>query len=344
MVKVGDTVRFLNAIGGGKVIKVDGRIATVLDDDGFETPSMVSELVVIESVNSLNFPTEKATEITPEPTPSTPDYTFNEKDETPDKEQLSIYIAFVPHNIKELQTTAYECYLVNDSNYYLEFAFFAGDEVPTLREQGEIEPQTKLFLQDVEKTELNDFHRIVFQAIAVKKRDTFDIKPAIDVRLNLNLTKFYKLHHFVTNDFFKQSAYVIALVEKDYVETDFTITSETAHKFFNSKQTSGNQPTKSKQKDKNAIVEVDLHINALLDSTAGMSNADMLNYQMQKFHETMAAHLNQKGCKIVFIHGKGEGILRKEIEKQLRAKYRSCYFQDASFREYGFGATQVTIR
>ena len=75
-----------------------------------------------------------------------------------------------------------------------------------------------------------------------------------------------------------------------------------------------------------------------------MSNADILNYQMQKFHETMSEYRNKKGTKIIFIHGKGEGVLRKEIEKQLKIKYKSCYYQDASFREYGFGATQVTIK
>jgi hypothetical protein len=36
--------------------------------------------------------------------------------------------------------------------------------------------------------------------------------------------------------------------------------------------------------------------------------------------------------------------LRSEIEKQLRTRYKSYYFQDASFREYGFGATMVTIK
>lgn len=58
----------------------------------------------------------------------------------------------------------------------------------------------------------------------------------------------------------------------------------------------------------------------------------------------MEEYRNKTGQKIVFIHGKGEGVLRKEIEKQLKTKYRQHYFQDASFREYGFGATMVTIR
>ena len=35
---------------------------------------------------------------------------------------------------------------------------------------------------------------------------------------------------------------------------------------------------------------------------------------------------------------------RKEILKELKLNYPNFYFQDASFREYGFGATMITIR
>ncbi|HCF81364.1 MAG TPA: DUF2027 domain-containing protein, partial [Porphyromonadaceae bacterium] len=48
--------------------------------------------------------------------------------------------------------------------------------------------------------------------------------------------------------------------------------------------------------------------------------------------------------KIVFIHGKGDGVLKNTLLKEIKNKYKSCYYQDASFREYGFGATMVTIR
>ena len=47
--------------------------------------------------------------------------------------------------------------------------------------------------------------------------------------------------------------------------------------------------------------------------------------------------------KIVIIHGKGEGVLRQALLQELKKKYPRCQSQDASFREYGFGATQVTI-
>ena len=37
--KIGDTVRFLNSVGGGRVVRIDGQIAYV-DEDGFETPAL----------------------------------------------------------------------------------------------------------------------------------------------------------------------------------------------------------------------------------------------------------------------------------------------------------------
>ena len=51
-----------------------------------------------------------------------------------------------------------------------------------------------------------------------------------------------------------------------------------------------------------------------------------------------------KGKKIVFIHGKGEGVLRNAIMQEIRRKYPKCLSQDASFQKYGFGATMVIIK
>ena len=93
----------------------------------------------------------------------------------------------------------------------------------------------------------------------------------------------------------------------------------------------------------NQILEVDLHVDELLDTTAGLEAKDILEYQMKVFRETMDAELKHRGRKIVFIHGKGEGVLRSAILKELKTRYRQCRYQDASFREYGYGATMVTI-
>lgn len=49
MVKVGDRVRFLNSVGGGIVKKINKDIALVEEEDGFETPVLLRECVVIEA-------------------------------------------------------------------------------------------------------------------------------------------------------------------------------------------------------------------------------------------------------------------------------------------------------
>ena len=40
----------------------------------------------------------------------------------------------------------------------------------------------------------------------------------------------------------------------------------------------------------------------------------------------------------------GEGVLRKAITDELSRHYPRCDYRDASFQEYGFGATMVTIK
>ena len=75
-----------------------------------------------------------------------------------------------------------------------------------------------------------------------------------------------------------------------------------------------------------------------------MSHSDILNYQLEQFRKTIREHEKEKGRKIVFIHGKGEGILRQALINELRYRFKTCTYQDASFQEYGYGATQVTIK
>ena len=65
------------------------------------------------------------------------------------------------------------------------------------------------------------------------------------------------------------------------------------------------------------ILEVDLHIASLMDNINGLSSRDILQYQLDKFKETMNSYIRFKGQRIVFIHGKGDGVLRAAILKEL---------------------------
>lgn len=148
------------------------------------------------------------------------------------------------------------------------------------------------------------------------------------------------------NDFFEEDAMVYPIVRNDVPEKELLVSAADLKEAMYQKAQEDRRASQTivKKKSDSAVLEVDLHITELLDNTNGLSNADMLTYQLDKFHEILGKYANHKGQKIVFIHGKGDGVLRKAIEKELKTRYKQYYYQDASFREYGFGATMVTIK
>jgi len=352
MIKKGDTVRFLNAVGGGVVARVDEtkKLLYVEDEDGFEIPVLERECVVVGVVNKeTNFPV-KDFKAKPETASSrlieipTPEPASEPIIETPEGETLKALLAFFPLDIKQLQTTSYECYLVNDSNYFLYFNLINGEDNKFQSiSNGQIEPNSQELIAEITKEQLNAWEKLRVQLIPFKKEKNYTPQDVIDVNLKINAVKFYKLHSFTDNEYFYEPAMMLDITtEKDNPKKIEISADEIKQALFQKEETA--RPRIVKHSQTSEVIEVDLHINELVDSTAGMSNGDMLQMQLDKFHEVLAENLNRKGQKIVFIHGKGEGVLRKELEKLLKTRYKSYYFQDASFREYGFGATMVTIK
>ena len=86
-----------------------------------------------------------------------------------------------------------------------------------------------------------------------------------------------------------------------------------------------------KHRGNDDIVVVDLHANEILDSTAGLTSSDILNYQLKIFHDNLVIMVAIK-AKNSFIHGKGEGVLRRAIINELVYRYKSYTYQDASFK------------
>ena len=61
--------------------------------------------------------------------------------------------------------------------------------------------------------------------------------------------------------------------------------------------------------------------------------------------EFNVCRMNIHGCLACeYCHGKGEGVLRRALINDLSYRHKTYTWQDASFQEYGYGATQVTIK
>lgn len=346
--KIGDKVRFLNETGGGVVSGfVSKDIVNVRDEDGFDIPMPVRECVVIDT-NDYNIKIEPKKEDRPKTEEvEQPVVEKRPLSETREGEKLNVYVAYVPMDVKSMTTTSFEAYLVNDSNYYLYYTYSSGENKNwILRSHGVVEPNVKLFLEEFGKDMLNEMERIKVQFVAFKTKPYVG-KPAVSVEQRIDAVKFYKLHSFVETDFFDTPAMLYDIVRDDVPVRTRLVSAEELADSMRAKMKDDvrviSQPI-VKKKHIDSILEVDLHIDQLLDTTAGMSNSDMLKYQLETFNKVIQEHLNKKNQKIVFIHGKGDGVLRKAILDELKRKYKNCLSQDASFREYGFGATMVTIK
>ena len=103
------------------------------------------------------------------------------------------------------------------------------------------------------------------------------------------------------------------------------------------------QPAREKKVDRNAPIEVDLHAHELLETTAGMSAGDIKEYQLGVFRKTMDEHIKEKGRRIVFIHGKGDGILRQLVRQYLATVPNVKSFRDEHVQFGGAGITVAEI-
>ena len=249
--KIGDQVRFLNEIGGGRVAGFQGKnIVLVEDEDGFQVPMLMTEVVVVgdedygtghmvEVKASAGKKVQKAEQNktdqmeADQTTPSSghrrllhedaiaysggETITFKAKPmERKGGERLSAYLAFVPMDMKELTQTRFESYLVNDSNYYMRYVYMTGENNAwTVRAEGELEPNTKEFLEEFGREDLNGMEHCCVQIIAYKRDKTFLLKPTVNAQINVDTVKFYKLHAFRENDFFEQPALIYTIIEND---------------------------------------------------------------------------------------------------------------------------------
>ena len=225
--KIDDIVRFLSEVGGGRVAGFQGKdIVLVEDEDGFQVPMRTADVVVIgnedyDTGHMVEVKQRKTVETVadeePETEPADKPLTFKAPvEERRGGDKLSAYLAFVPIDLKELTDTRFESYLVNDCNYYLRYVYMTAEGTSwQVRSTGEVEPNTKLFLEEFGRDQLNELEHSCIQLLAYKRDKYFLRKPVVDALITIDPVKFYKLHTFSENDFFEQPALIYTIIEND---------------------------------------------------------------------------------------------------------------------------------
>jgi hypothetical protein len=103
-----------------------------------------------------------------------------------------------------------------------------------------------------------------------------------------------------------------------------------------------NKYTNSNKFKTGRIVEVDLHLECLVEFPNKLDDWQKLHTQMQHVKNCLGAVSAKRIKRIVFIHGVGTGVLKTELHNYL-SRFENLDFKEGDFSEYGTGATHVTI-
>ena len=364
----------MNETGGGRVTAILSKdMVSVETQDGFEIPTYIKNLVVIP-------PTD--TQKTKPETKGLGDYgTEGRKDEgtkglgewetgssqdpkhakrktavgenpkqfshspsvpsSPSPSVPKSFFAALPDNPGNPPEGKILLYLVNDCNLTLMYHFatkMAGKY--TTVDAGILEPNTMVELEHIDPKRMGELPGYCFQLLYFTKSSA-QLEEPVQKEIHISPVKLFKASSFVKNQYFNTPALLVKL-------TDHPLKAELeklSDKDFQ-QITLTKEPKKavSAELPKSDLIEVDLHIHNLVDTTGGLSNADMLKLQLDTFRKEMDKAIASGAKKIVFIHGVGDGVLKNEIRRELSRKYSKYPFQDASFREYGFGATLAYLK
>ncbi len=218
MAKIGDTVRFLNTTGGGKITKIEGRIAYV-EEDGFETPVLLNEVVVVLPAGhepekkgarmmfdqkAFDYGKKSVRDAAPQKSADSRKTDNVAEPELPVEEteygeDITVALVFEPENAKALSTSRINAALVNDSNYFLYFSVLIRDNEAKAWKPlftGEVAPNEMIDLASFTQQNISEIERVVFQAMAYKKGKSFQVKYPLNVSKKIDLTKFFKAHCF----------------------------------------------------------------------------------------------------------------------------------------------------
>jgi hypothetical protein len=329
-IRIGDIVRFLSDKLEGKVTGIlnTQTVQVYVDEYGFEIPASIHDLVVIHSDFTSSSKMQQTASSKPIEITST----------------NMVYLAIVPEHFNRLLESNFELFIVNDTDQTCLYSIaFRKEDAYAGIIAGNCQPDSSSSIGTYSLKEIDQQIKAVrIQAIFFQKGQTA-LRAPIDTEIKLLPANLCKTGAYSHSHWFNQISILRSLEKEEQISTIEIDTKQLKEALKEKKCDSVPQHRPQKQAIGNTI-EIDLHGHEVLETTAGMESKDILEYQLEIFRNTMEEYKLRKGKKIIFIHGKGEGVLRQRIIWELQTKYKRHQHQDASFKQYGYGATMVTIK
>lgn len=326
--RIGDKVRFLNEVGEGIISRIKDKNTVFVEmQDGFEIPFLASQLVPIHTELILDKDAENIE--------LNPDAHLTD----------AIYFVIEPDHDFPSLINDYKLYLFNASSFNIMYSYSIKDEeyFQTIK-HGEVGAYQKILLRQVKMQFFKEYFYHKIECLLFKN-SFFKAQTPIAEVLHVS-PKTLQDSKTIRHDEFKFPVYAF-LLKDDFanltkVETELNLVDLARLRSIKEFKSQSRNSKSSKEYLKSLEKTVDLHIEELVDKTNGMSNFEMLNIQLERFNAELDAAITKNMKKIIFIHGVGNGRLKQEILSILKTTHGITY-QDASYKDFGYGATQVNI-
>ncbi len=355
--KPGDKVRFLNATGGGTVIKViNDFMVSVEIEDGFEIPTMTHELVAIEPagasgdlfLNKNDRRSEIPAIVDPEP-------------EIIETERISrivqrgnasaaptgVYLAWAPQDQLRLLSGMIDVYLINNSTSDILYSFFLKDKEGNFTgiDYGSVPAESKLVIESIVREDIGMWSNGVVQVIFFSEENEKVLMP-VSTAFRIKGSLFYQEGSYHETRFLANQKSIV------YTVCELNRVPSTYEQILNEKENREPLPAAAERfRPETAIeqyrtgpneAEVDLHISALRQDYNNLSPHEILTIQMGVFERMLGSAIAFRFTSVVFIHGIGNGTLKQAIIQRL-SEYEDIEFRSASFTKYGNGAIELII-
>jgi hypothetical protein len=257
-----------------------------------------------------------------------------------DKIETGFHLSFLPVEIDEQHF--FEMILVNDTNDDVQFEI-------KLSLNGELYMHLK-----------NRLNRRYIYRLGDLAFDELNENPLIEITIEhyshplFQLSKILKLK---PKTFFKdlsstpilnESAYNyqlgILLHQNDNRNKEIEISNALVKQVERKIKENFKKPVPEKHKHFYIDDTIDLHIENLIDSHAGMTNAEIIKIQLHHFRKALEEAMVHKLHKFTVIHGIGKGKLKAEIWMIIKEYGAIRSFKNEFHPLYGFGATEIFFR
>ncbi|WP_162341979.1 Smr/MutS family protein [Cyclobacterium salsum] len=317
---IGDRVRLLHGKEEGVITRLSsGGQVEIEIEDGFRIPAMKSEVVVIDKAEKEYFDT---------PSSSGAIYTGENRPKPIENvHKGGFFLAYVPYNDQ-----VHDVLLINTT---IKEYLFSVDEL-----QGEASKNVAAGVllpgssTKVAEKMIRDFEQwpaLKFLMVPLNKQVEASPKP-IERKVKFKASAFFK--HKGKAPLIEKEAYFFKLNEQEKL-LDV--------KKLNEELNPTDASTFPAKKVSRPAASIDLHIEKLTKDHDLMSNGEMVQLQLAVFEKNLNDAIASGMDEITFIHGIGNGVLRKEIHRYLSQMKGIKYFKDSQKTNFGYGATAVKI-